>query len=185
MAGTTPTDVAGEEERMGMNASFRVSIVFASFMFAVPCSPALAEAPWSFIVTGDSRDGVNGVNTVILGELAGQIVNHSVDFVLFPGDLVTGSADPAVLQSQLTTWRNTMQPVYDASIGVYPVRGNHDEGSLLAWNNVFSGPYALPANGPAGEENLTYSVTHKNALILGLDQYVTPDRVNQAWIDDQ
>jgi len=181
----THTGAAGEEERMGMNARFHVSIIVASFMFAVPCSPALAEAPWSFIVTGDSRDGVNGVNTVILGELAGQIVSHSVDFVLFPGDLVTGSTDPAVLQSQLTTWRNTMQPVYDAGIGVYPVRGNHDEDSVLAWNNVFSGPYALPANGPAGEENLTYSVTHKSALILGLDQYVSPHRVNQTWIDDQ
>jgi len=185
MAFLTHIGAVGEEERTGMKTKPGVSIIVASFLFAVLCSPALAEAPWSFVVTGDSRDGDNGVNTVILGELAGQIVNHSVDFVLFPGDLVTGSTDPAVLQSQLTTWRNTMQPVYDAGIGVYPVRGNHDEDSVLAWNNVFSGPFALPANGPAGEENLTYSVTHKNALILGLDQYVTSGRVNQAWIDDQ
>ena len=168
-----------------MNTRPGVSIVVASFLFAVPCSPALAGVAWSFIVTGDSRGDDNGINAAILGELAGQIVDHSVDFVLFPGDLVTGSTDPAVLQSQLTTWRNTMQPVYDAGIGVYPVRGNHDEDSVLAWNNVFNGPFALPANGPADEENLTYSVAHKNALILGFDQYVTSGRVNQAWIDDQ
>jgi hypothetical protein len=79
------------------------------------------------------------------------------------------------------------------------MRGNHDEGSpagTTAWNNVFkdltaSGGlnYALPQNGPAGEMNLTYSVTHKNVLILALDQLATPNhgknRVAQAWIDQQ
>ena len=55
-----------------------------------------------------------------------------------------------------------MQPVYDAGIGVYPCRGNHDAigvkpsvdptGALSkeGWNNVFTGPYALPGNGDGG-----------------------------------
>jgi hypothetical protein len=81
-----------------------------------------------------------------------------------------------------------MQPVYDAGIGVYVVRGNHDVGEpagVTAWNKVFKGEFSLPDNGPAGEKNLTYSVTHKNALIISLDQYIKHRRVNQAWLDTQ
>ncbi|RKY08653.1 MAG: hypothetical protein DRP56_03735 [Planctomycetota bacterium] len=140
---------------------------------------------WKFIIVGDSRGGDNGVNTAILSEIAAEIVAQDAEFVLFPGDLVNGSGDQATLQSQLTTWRDTMRPVYDAGIGVYPVRGNHDTGNLAAWNNVFSGDYALPTNGPAGEVGLTYSVSHKNVFVLALDQYITPHRVNQSWVDAQ
>jgi hypothetical protein len=85
-----------------------------------------------------------------------------------------------------------MQPVYDAGIKVYNNRGNHDcpnyPNCIDAWNNAFSGPYALPDNGPAGEVNLTYSVTHKNVIVLALDELKTPNHsenyVHQAWVDD-
>ncbi len=151
-------------------------------------SAAFAGTPWRFVAVGDSRGNDNGINQVILSEMAAQIVSENAEFVVFPGDLVNGYVNQATLENQLTTWRNTMQPVYDAGIGVYAGRGNHDVGSpagVTAWNNVFSGPYAFPANGPAGEQNLTYSVTYRNAFILGLDQYVSSHRVNQAWVDNQ
>ena len=164
-----------------------IRLVAGVLLWATLASPSVAD-PWRFIATGDSRGSDNGVNTAILSELATEIVNQGPNLVIFPGDLVTGGVDQATLESQLLNWRGIMQPVYDAGIGVYPVRGNHDLGSpagVTAWNNVFSGPYALPQNGPAGEENITYAVAHENALFLGLDQYVTPHRVNQTWIDEQ
>lgn len=157
-------------------------------LFALLCLAGCAEPGWRFIVTGDSRDGDNGVNTMILGELASEIVDRQVDFVLISGDLVTGYNDQAALQSQLNTWVKTMRPVYDAGIGVYSVRGNHDVGEpagVSAWNNVFKGEFSLPDNGPVGEKNLTYSFTHKNVLVIGLDQYIRLRRVNQAWLDSQ
>jgi 3',5'-cyclic AMP phosphodiesterase CpdA len=162
--------------------------VFISFLLVVFSLSGCAQAPWKFIVTGDSRDGDNGVNTTILGELAAEIVKRQVDFVLLSGDLVNGYVDQTALESQLNTWRNTMQLVYDAGIGVYVVRGNHDVGDpagVTAWNKVFKGEFSLPDNGPAGEKNLTYSVTHKNALIISLDQYIKHRRVNQAWLAAQ
>ena len=145
---------------------------------------------WHFIVSGDSRGGDVGVNTKILSEVAAQIVSNDPEFVLFPGDLVNGSRDDVKHRAQLTKWRETMQPVYDAKIKVYAVRGNHDmgskEGGLDIWNDIFSGPDALPENGPDGEKKLTYSVIHKNSLILVLDQYVNRgQKNNQAWIDSQ
>jgi len=165
-----------------------LKLVFISFFLVVFSLSGCAQAPWKFIVTGDSRDGDNGVNTTILGELAAEVVKRRVDFAIFSGDLVKGYVDQTALESQLNTWRNTMQPVYDAGIGVYVVRGNHDVGEpagVTAWNNIFKDEFTLPDNGPAGEKNLTYSVTHKNAFIVAVDQYVKLRRVNQAWLDSQ
>jgi predicted phosphodiesterase len=150
--------------------------------------PISTVTPWQFIVTGDSRSNGenNGVNIRIVDELAAEIVSKNVDFVLWTGDLVNGYDDPETMESQFNTWRKTMSPVYDAGIAVYVVRGNHDIGEpegMSAWNNVFEDS---PDNGPPGEENLTYSVTHKNALIIAVDQYVgEKQHINQNWLDRQ
>jgi len=157
------------------------------FLCAIFFSLSFSEAGWKFIVSGDTRSNgeSNGVNTVILSELATEIVGRGAEFVIFTGDLVNGYVNRTALQSQFTTWRDTMKPVYDANIEVYVVRGNHDVGSpagVSAWNNIFG---ELPDNGPLGEVNLTYSVRCKNALIIGLDQYINSNRVNQTWLDAQ
>jgi len=165
-----------------------------------------AVEPWRFIVTADSRSDSssdnNGVNVPILAEIAQEIIDADAEFVLFAGDLVIGDSDQSDLESQFMTWRDTAQPLYEAGIGVYIVRGNHDVGSypsgIDAWNNVFKFvpglrgggiDYGLPENGPDGELNLTYSVTHKNVFALGLDQCRTPNHsknyVHQAWLDEQ
>jgi hypothetical protein len=141
-----------------------------------------------FIVTGDSRGSslTNPVNTTILSEIAQATIAESANFILFTGDLVYGSINQATLKSQLTTWRTTMQGVYNAHIGVYPCRGNHDTGSKAAWDNVFTGNYALPGNGPNGEETITFSFTYKNVFIVGLDQFGSHTRrINQPWLDTQ
>jgi 3',5'-cyclic AMP phosphodiesterase CpdA len=149
--------------------------------------PVSTETQWRFIVTGDSRsEGENnGVNVKILGELAEEIAKQNVDFVLVPGDLVNGGVSQRRMEIQFSTWLKTMKPVYDAGIGVYPVRGNHDKGEpedVAAWNKFFD---YLPDNGPPGEKNLTYSFKHNNALIIGVDQYIKESRVNQTWLDEQ
>ena len=148
---------------------------------------AAAADPWRLVVVGDSRGSYNGVNTPILTEIAAQLVAEQPDVVVFPGDLVDGSSNTATLIAQLNNWVLVMQPVYNAGIRVLSVRGNHeDQGSVSAWNTVFAGQYAMPANGPAGELNCTYSLAYKNALLVGLDVYLThPHRVNQAWLNTQ
>jgi hypothetical protein len=153
-------------------------------------NPTVAPpAPVRFVVTGDTRnqnaDDHNGVNTEILGEIAQATLNEKADFILVTGDLVYGAADVDLFKSELMTWRTTMQPLYDAGIGVYPVRGNHDAYNKDVWDAVFSGEYALPHNGPPGEENITYSFTYGNVFVAGLDQYVADLQINQAWLDEQ
>ena len=171
--------------------------VFAVFLLAILSSKSFAWEPWEFIVTADCRSASasdhNGVNVAILSEIVTETINRDVEFFLFAGDLVIGTSNQQALEEQFMTFRGTIQPLYDAGIPVYLVRGNHDCSSypscIDVWNNVFSGPYALPDNGPAGEVNLTYSVTHKNVLVLALDELRTPNHsknyVHQAWINEQ
>jgi len=79
-----------------------------------------------------------------------------------------------------------MAPVYQAGVRVLAVQGNHETsvpGSAKVWNRVFSGPYAMPANGPAGAEGITYAASHRDVLVLALDQ--THRRVDLAWVTAQ
>jgi predicted phosphodiesterase len=139
-----------------------------------------------FVVTGDSRGDDNGVNTAILSEIVQATIVEGADFIIFAGDLVSGSSSPAVLESQLTTWKNIMAPLYEAGIGVFPCRGNHDASGKAAWDRAFSGTYTLPQNGPLGEKSITYSFSWENVFIVILDQYgLHPGRVNQEWLDEE
>jgi len=169
-------------------AALALLALLALALAALPAAaarPADAGPPVRFVVAGDSRGGGDGVNAPILAEVVQATLDEHPDFVLVPGDLVNGSADPGTFRSQLSNWRNIVQPLYDAGIGVYPCRGNHDAGNRAVWNSIFSGAYALPANGPAGEENLTYSFSRGNAFVIALDEYANTERVNQSWLEGQ
>lgn len=154
---------------------------------AVVVSPATLSSSWRFAVVGDTHVP----SATIIGEMVTSMIADQVNLVLVPGDIVQGGSgsNAAELRTQLATWKGYMAPLYAAGIGVYPIRGNHEADvkgdTLSVWNEAFSGAYALPSNGPAGETNLTYSFTHKNALFLGLDEYVSLHRVNQPWVDQQ
>jgi hypothetical protein len=122
------------------------------------------------LIFGDTRglDPDSPIDTEILTELAREATNQRPAFVLVPGDLVD-EGRLAAFQG----WSKVMAPVYQAGIGVYPVRGNHDcDGDTNAFATCF-GP-GLPTNGPAGEIGLTYAVFCSNVLVLALDEYVTP-----------
>ena len=148
---------------------------------------AATNGPWRFAVFSDTHV-TNDVG--VLPEFASAVVAEGVKFVICSGDIADGGlgATSAELQNELLIWRNAMGPVYSNGIGVYVVRGNHEDdvpNGLAAWTNVFSGAYAMPGNGPAGESNLTYSFTYNNALFLGFDEYVDLHQVNQAWLDQK
>jgi hypothetical protein len=170
--------------------ALRLTVLLALVLSVTPIQAQAAPPPQNgaivrFVVAGDSRGDNNGINATILSEIVQATVKEGAKFILMPGDEVSGSSTASTFQSQLTTFRNTMQPLYDAGIGVYPVRGNHDASSKTVWDAVFSGAYALPGNGPSGERNVTYSFTYGDILVIGLDEYINGGRVNQAWLNAQ
>jgi hypothetical protein len=155
--------------------------VLAGTLLAAYLAAPVMGAAWKFVVVGDTRsDGANnGVNTLIVSELANAIVSESAKFVLVPGDLTNSGS----VAGAFTTWKAAMQPVYDAGIGVYPTRGNHDVESHGYWISAFGAD--IPDNGPAGEVNYTYSFSYDNAFIVGVDEYVNAHRVNETWLSQQ
>jgi predicted phosphodiesterase len=163
-----------------------LGVLFVLFL----TNAAFGRNVWKFMVTCDSRGYATGVNEYIMTEMVNQAIEQEVDLVLFPGDLVGGilpySQGPFL--DQLINWRNVVQPAVDAGIKIYSVRGNHDhdpDDSVAIWKEVIVDAYDLPDNGPDDEKYLTYSVKHKNALLVCFDQYVHSHRNNQSWFDEQ
>lgn len=145
-----------------------------------------AAEPWRFAVLGDTHVGVSDT----VAEMIPYLLADDIDFICLPGDIVNGGAgsNAVQLKNELLQWREIFRPLYEAGIGVYPLVGNHENDARnfqKAWDEVFSGSYALPANGPAGEVNRSYSFSHKNALCIGLDCYASIHQVNQEWLDEQ
>jgi hypothetical protein len=163
-------------------------------------------------MTCDSRGGfASGINEPILAEMADEILRWNAELVIFPGDLVYGGrVSPAWFEEQLWAWVGIMKPLYDAGIGVYPCRGNHEVGDAWdidwgyfpdpvdnfssRWLHVFGNAarpdLRLPANGPDGAKYMSYAVIHKNALFLAVDQYGGTNHrlahaVDQGWVDAQ
>ncbi|HJO93841.1 MAG TPA: metallophosphoesterase [Victivallales bacterium] len=155
---------------------------------------------YKFIVVGDSRGekALPGINVEVVTAIAKAIIKEKPEFVLYVGDIVYGQANRKkygdngaldVLQKEFDIWLEAMKPVYDSSIKVYPVRGNHDceqwhpnhnhhrdhrpvwPKTKDVWDNVFSDNKANPMNGPEGEKNVTFSFIKNNSFVAGMDVY--------------
>jgi Calcineurin-like phosphoesterase len=140
---------------------------------------------WKFVMVADTHVTTSGAP---LADLVQAIATEHPSLVLVPGDIVQSGRGTTRTQmlEQLTMFHQVMQPLYDQGIPVYPVRGNHENDatdSISAWRASFVGSRALPANGPSGEEGLSYSFGFKNALFVGVDEYVAIHQVNQPWLD--
>jgi hypothetical protein len=160
-----------------LSLSLLCTFCFSSMTFA-------DTTHWRFTVASDSHVTNSESSGVMLGKIAQSILKDNVDLTLWGGDIVDASVwTNDGFASQLRAWRNVLAPIYDAGIGVYPVRGNHGSFFTPGWQSVFSD---LPDNGPEDEKYATYSFSHNGAFFVGLDQWGShPYRVNQTWLDAQ
>ena len=136
----------------------------------------------------------NGVSKLVMATIAQDIVarnaEQKIDFMLFPGDMITGEdQDPTHLSSMMDTWLDTIKPLTTAGIATFTVRGNHEysptsslgainpaDPSLATYRTHFPLTAALlspfSVTSISGAENgLTYSFTWKNAKFVAFDQY--------------
>jgi hypothetical protein len=95
--------------------------------------PAGESEPWKFGVMADSQwtagdDGKNphSVAAGIIGQLNQEFIAHGVRLVVAVGDLAD-NACTAIPCPQMQTRAAFAQALYDAGIGFYPLRGNHDD----------------------------------------------------------
>jgi hypothetical protein len=143
----------------------------------------------------------DGINKVITQEIVQAVLDEKAKMLLWTGDLTNVSeGDPATFERQLVAWRNLVKPLYDRGVTVLPVRGNHEivwydpkdvsdprkekdiPDARKIWDKVFSGRFALPANGPKGERNVSFYDVRDSVLVVGVDQYENPHSVNQPWL---
>ena len=152
--------------------------------------------PFKFGVMADTQwkantDGLNpGTCAVgIINRLNAEFVKHEVKFVVQVGDLVDKEDDATNGHAGLRTMpvrANASQALYDAGIGFYPLRGNH-EASVTAANefarlypqsrglgkNVFGADeFSSPF---ASLDGLSYSFDFENVRLVLLDQFVRAD----------
>jgi len=169
-------------------------IVFAALFILGAAICRAEDQLWKFAKISDTQANtsqwgkagadLSTVNVRICEEIAGAIAREKVDLVIVAGDLVNRQSVKRGDRTAYKIWQEAMSPIYQAGIPVYPLRGNHDAaGSVALWKNAFG--TNIPDNGPADETGLTYFVTNKNALFIGLDVFNTnhPARINQEWLD--
>jgi hypothetical protein len=160
---------------------------------------AFAE-PWKFGVMSDTQwanpaDAANNPGTVAVGiinQLNQQFIFHDVKFVLQVGDLddkeTNYSGLPQTPRLGISTRAAAAQDLYDAGIGFFPVRGNHEGSSTAALevqsyfpqtqggaNSVGATNFSSPF---AALDGLSYSFDYNNARFVLLDQFTRTDNTN-------
>jgi hypothetical protein len=167
----------------------------------IGATSVMAE-PWKFGVMSDTQwkanaDGQNPetVAVGIINQLNTQFINHGVKFVIQVGDLVDKETDsPNGFPSNRTmdTRAAAAQALYDAGIGFYPLRGNHEGSSTAAvefqtlypqtQSTTSSHSLADATNfrSPSTMPGLSYAFDYKGATFVLLDQFNRPDGTSQS-----
>lgn len=134
-------------------AACALSLLLASGVMATP---------WKFGVMADTQwigadDGLNpnSVSVGIIKQLNRQFINKGVKFVIQTGDLSDSGSTTAMQTTAIFR-----QDLYDAGIGFYPLRGNHESKQQGAIDFIAN----FPQTQDACKNNLTpstsYSVTN-------------------------
>lgn len=145
-----------------------------------------------FVCYGDACSGVPGAPHMATTAAVNRVVSRLTpppELICYPGDAIIGlTVDDAELREQWRFWREEeMGWLQQRRIPLFLTPGNHDvydAASLAIWQSVWSG---LPANGPADQAHLSYSVRYGD---LGLVFVNTMDqrrggegRANVAWVE--
>jgi hypothetical protein len=172
--------------------------------------------PWKFGVMSDTQwptspDGKNpNVAVNVVRHINQEMINKGVKFVIQVGDLTdTGGTNSINLDVRATF----AQDLYNAGIGFYPLRGNHESSAAnavrfqqdfpqtqtgnnnLTPNRVSTtiygaqndtlGPFYVGNNfvSETGMEGLTYSFDYDNARFVFADQFAKPSGTAKSNLD--
>jgi hypothetical protein len=130
-------------KRMLLRVSLNLAIVAILFASLVgPFAGVMAEdadTTWSFGVMGDTQwscptdpagENPGGCSVSVINQLNDEFIAKGVKFVVQTGDLTN------VVGANMSIRAAAAQELYDAGIGFFPMRGNHD---------IYDGTYGIPA----------------------------------------
>jgi len=182
------------------------SLLMLTSLVLACMAPAVAQGnAWKFGIMSDTQwtvadDGKNpnSVAVGIIKQIDPQFINAGVKFVIQVGDLTDNGTNVA-----LDTRAAAAQDLYDAGIGFFPLRGNHEasQNAALHFQQIFQqtqglGPYVFGATGFSSPAQnllgLSYVFSYKGARFVLLDQFTRTDgtggsnnEVNNTNIADQ
>lgn len=172
-----------------------------------------AGKPWKFGVMADTQwkanvDGENpGTCAVgIINVLNQQFISHGVEFVIQVGDLIdveTDALNGNSARRNLPVRAEAAQPLYDAGIGFFPLRGNHEASRTAALEFQTLFPQTRGTGSAVGNavefsspfeklDGLSYSFDWSNVRFVMLDQFTRTDNTGSTnnnivdqveWVD--
>lgn len=170
------------------------------FLLALLIVSAASAEPFKFGVMGDTQwtyasdaENSNSVAVSIIKQVNEQCIKEKVKFVVQVGDITDNGRTAGV-----ETHAVSRQELYDAGIGFYTMRGNHEweYAAAHALTNSFPqnlglGPNVLGATGfsspnPDGNgslNGLSYTFQYGNAQFVMLDQFTRLEGTNTGILD--
>jgi hypothetical protein len=161
-----------------------------------------ASSAWSFGVMGDTQwtlatdpagNNPNGVPVSIIDQINQQFINKGVKFVIQVGDLTENGNNADVAKRAIA-----VQALYDAGIGFFPMRGNHetcakpDNGYVIAafqnnfpqtkcLSNTFgaancSSPSSVTSDLTGMSYSFDYGPAASNVRFVIIDNWATPSK---------
>ena len=172
-----------------MKNHFRIFNLSVCLFFCLTAVTQAADA-WKFGVIPDTQwrqiegEENHGVGTHMIDAVVAEMIKQDVDLVIHVGDLCDRASDEAFAVAA-----KHFQPLAEAGIKFYPIRGNHDssnENSAEQFARAFPNLPGTP-NAEGSSPNLpsiaglTYAFTHKNVKFVMLDIFRV--KVNGETID--
>jgi hypothetical protein len=160
---------------------------------------AAFATPWKFGVMSDPQwtttdplgQNPNGVSASIINQITPQFINQGVKFVIQVGDLTESGND-----ADEVVRATAAQPLYNAGIGYFPMRGNHETYASPGNNygitafqtnypqtqgisNTFGAyNFSSPTSVSSDLNGMSYSFDYNNARFVIIDPWATPGKVD-------
>lgn len=172
-------------------AGLGLSTLNVPFFRLGKASAAISSEAWCFGVMSDTqwKTGSGGVNTCatgIIDALNQQFIKQNCKFVIQVGDLVNDDKYTDG-EHNLATRAAHCEALYNAGIGFYPLRGNHEPSQAAAEEFVVLWPQTqnggANVNGATnfiqsdieGLKGLSYSFDYENVRCIMIDQFTRLD----------
>jgi predicted phosphodiesterase len=131
------------------------------------------DAPFSFIVMGDTRSGVDAHRRVIE-----RIAQEVPDFVLGTGDMV----DDGYRQDQWQQFFDIESPMLRDNV-YFPAIGNHDRQGRGRTADSYRAYFSVPENGGDTERYYAFSYAAARFLVLDSNEYSFALSDQSAWLE--
>lgn len=153
---------------------YRVEATGRSWTGEFATAPEIGvDAPFSFIVMGDTRSGVDAHRRVIE-----RIAQEVPDFVLGTGDMV----DDGYRQDQWQQFFDIESPMLRDNV-YFPAVGNHDRQGRGRTADSYRAYFSVPENGGDTERYYAFSYAAARFLVLDSNEYSFALSDQSAWLE--